>query len=106
MRIICIEEHAIDLDIAKAAQPALQREAPYIGLQSSVPRPRLKDRPSAVTMQEAVALGTDVGEGRIREMDDHGIQMQVVSWISPAPPTGDCVAGLQSSPTRRCRTLR
>jgi hypothetical protein len=55
MRIICIEEHAIDLDIAKAAQPALQREAPYIGLQSSVPRPRLKDRPSAVTMQEAVA---------------------------------------------------
>jgi hypothetical protein len=55
MRIICIEEHAIDLDIAKAAQPALQREAPYIGLQSSVPRPRLKDRPSAVTIQEAVA---------------------------------------------------
>jgi predicted TIM-barrel fold metal-dependent hydrolase len=84
MRIICIEEHAIDLDIAKAAQPALQHEAPYIGLQSSVPRPRLADRPSAVTMQEAVALGTDIGQGRIKAMDDHGIQMQVVSWISPA----------------------
>ena len=69
---------------AERAALLLQREAPYIGLQSSVPRPRLKDRPSAVTMQEAVALGTDVGEGRIREMDDHGIQMQVVSWISPA----------------------
>jgi uncharacterized protein len=62
MRIICIEEHAIDLDIAKAAQPAPQHEAPYIGLQSSVPRPRLADRPSAVTMQEAVALGTDRGQ--------------------------------------------
>lgn len=84
MRIICIEEHAIDLDIAKAAQPALQHEAPYMGLQSSVPRPRLADRPSAVTMQEAVALGTDLGQGRIKAMDDHGIQMQVVSWISPA----------------------
>ena len=32
MRIICIEEHALDPDIAKAAQPALQLEAPYIGL--------------------------------------------------------------------------
>ena len=84
MRIICIEEHAIDLDIVKAAQPALQHEAPYIGLQSSVPRPRLADRPSAVTMQEAMALGTDLGQGRIKAMDDHGIQLQVVSWISPA----------------------
>ena len=42
MRIICIEEHVIDLDIAKAAQLALQREAPYIGLQSSVPGHALK----------------------------------------------------------------
>ena len=84
MKIICIEEHAIDLEILKAAQPALQREAPYIGLQSSVPRPRLGNRPSAVTMNEAVELGTDIGEGRIREMDDHGIDMQVVSWVSPA----------------------
>lgn len=84
MRIICIEEHAIYLDIAKAAQPALQREAPYIGLQSSVPRPHLEDRPSAVTMREAVALGTDIGQRRIKEMDDHGIQMQAVSWVSPA----------------------
>ena len=29
MRIICIEEHALDPDIAKAAQPALQLEAIY-----------------------------------------------------------------------------
>ena len=84
MKIICIEEHAIDLQILEAAQPALEREAPYIGLQSSVSRPRLGSRPSAVTMKEAVELGTDIGEGRIKEMDEHGIQMQVVSWVSPA----------------------
>jgi predicted TIM-barrel fold metal-dependent hydrolase len=84
MKIICIEEHAIDLEILKAAQPALQREAPYIGLQSSVPRQRHGDRPSAVTMKEAIELGTDIGEGRIKHMDEHGIQMQVVSWVSPA----------------------
>jgi uncharacterized protein len=106
--IICIEEHAIDLDIAKAAQPALQREAPYIGLQSSVPRPRLKDRPSAVTMQEAVALGTDVGEDRIREMDDHGIQMQVVSWISPAQlaPADQAVSLTRAANDRLAEAIR
>ena len=84
MKIITIEEHAIDLEIVKAAQPALQHEAPYIGLQSSVPRPRHENRPSAVTMKEAIELGTDLGEGRIRHMDEHGIQMQVLSWVSPA----------------------
>lgn len=35
-------------------------------------------------MREAVALGTDIGQRRIKEMYDHGIQMQVVSWVSPA----------------------
>jgi len=84
MKIICVEEHAIDLEIQKAAQPALQREAPYIGLQSSVPRPRHSDRPSAVTMQEAIELGTGIGEDRIKHMDAHGIQMQIVSYVSPA----------------------
>jgi uncharacterized protein len=87
MKIICIEEHAIDLEILKAAQPALQREAPYIGLQSSVARPRYGDRPSAVTMKEAVELGTGIGEDRITHMDEHGIQMQVVSCVSPAQLT-------------------
>jgi predicted TIM-barrel fold metal-dependent hydrolase len=84
MKIITIEEHAIDLEIVKGAQPALQHEAPYIGLQSSLPRPRHANRPSAVTMKEAIELGTDLGEGRIRHMDEHGIQMQVLSWVSPA----------------------
>jgi len=83
MKIICIEEHAIDLEIMRAAQPALRREAPYIGLQSSVARPRHRDRPSAVTMGEAIELGTDLGEGRIRHMDAHGIDV-VVEGDGPA----------------------
>jgi uncharacterized protein len=49
-----------------------------------VPRPRLGNRPSAVTMKAAVERSTDIGEGRIKEMDEHCIQMQVVSWVSPA----------------------
>lgn len=108
MRIICIEEHALDPDIAKAAQPALQVEAPYIGLQSSVPRPHLAERPSAVTMKEAVALGGDIGQGRIKAMDDYGIQMQVVSWVSPAQlvPADQAVSLTQAANDRLAKAIR
>jgi uncharacterized protein len=85
VKLICIEEHAIDPAIARAAQPALQREAPYMSLQNShsvAPSPG--DRPSMVEMTEAVKLGTDLGEGRIRRMDEHGIDVQVVSYSTPA----------------------
>jgi hypothetical protein len=82
MRIICIEEHAIDLDIAKAAQPALQREAPYIGLQSSVPRPRLKDQPSAVTMTHDVVAAIDPAndEPRLLERIHHLAAPHCGNW--------------------------
>jgi uncharacterized protein len=85
VKLICIEEHAIDPAIARAAQPALHREAPYMSLQNShsvAPSPG--DRPSMVEMTEAVKLGTDLGEGRIRRMDEHGIDVQVVSYSTPA----------------------
>ena len=35
VRLICIEEHAIDPVIENAAQPVLQREAPYMALLNS-----------------------------------------------------------------------
>jgi uncharacterized protein len=86
VKLICIEEHAIDPAIAHAAQPALQREAPYMGLQSSpnaASQPRDGHRPVLVEMSEAIELGTDLGDGRIRNMGEHGIDMQVVSYSSP-----------------------
>jgi len=86
MKLICIEEHAIDRPIAQAARPVLQCEAPYMGLQSS-PDAILEtppaDRPSLVEFSEAVKLADDLGDGRIRHMDEHGIDMQIVSYSSP-----------------------
>jgi predicted TIM-barrel fold metal-dependent hydrolase len=87
MKLICIEEHAVDPEIGKAAQPALDVEAPYMGLVSSAnaaSTPRNSHRPTLVRMDEALRLGTDLGEGRIRHMDEQGIDMQVVSYSSPA----------------------
>lgn len=37
------------------------------------------DRPSLIEVSKALMLGTDLGDGRIRNMDEHGIDMQVVS---------------------------
>lgn len=85
-RLICIEEHRVDTAIAEAAQPLLRREAPYMGLQSSREASayaRAVNRPSLVELTEAIALGTDLGEGRLKKMDEHGIDMQVVSYSSP-----------------------
>jgi uncharacterized protein len=87
VKLICIEEHAIDPAIERAAQPAVQREAPYLGLQNTrnvAAQPGTGDRPSLVEMAKAITLGTDLGDGRIRNMDEHGIDMQVMSYSSPA----------------------
>lgn len=63
-------------------------EAPYAGLVDSAnvaSRPHDNHRPAVVAMPEALALGADLGEGRFKNMDAQGIQMQVVSWANPLP---------------------
>ncbi len=87
MRLICVEEHAIDRSIAEAASERLDQEAPYMRLQSSPgssQRNASDVRPRVVEMPEAFRLGSDLGEGRIHKMDEHGIDMQIVSYCNPA----------------------
>ncbi|MBE1495927.1 putative TIM-barrel fold metal-dependent hydrolase [Amycolatopsis lexingtonensis] len=85
MTLICIEEHAIDPPIAEAARPVLDREAPYLRMQSSSSSPVRPGpgRHPAVDIHEAIRLGTDLGPDRVRRMDEHGIDTQIVSWTSP-----------------------
>jgi uncharacterized protein len=85
MKIVCVEEHTVDLEMQSAALPLLRTEAPYlaaISLEES--EPRSPHRAARVAMKEAVGLGLDLGEGRIKEMDAAGIQMQIVSSGTPA----------------------
>ncbi|GLY77191.1 amidohydrolase family protein [Actinoallomurus iriomotensis] len=85
MTLICIEEHAIDPAIMEAAGPVLARGAPYLRFQStsSAPVRPGPGRSPAVDQATAYRLGTDLGEERIRRMDEHGIDVQIVSWTSP-----------------------
>ncbi len=95
MKLICIEEHAVDHAIAQAARQVLQRDAPYMGLQSSLAaaaQKRGSDRPSLVELSEAIRLADDLGDGRIQDMDQHGIDMQIVSYSSPAQLVPDELA--------------
>lgn len=86
MRLICVEEHAIDEAIMAAAKSTMEQQAPYARVQSAAsaaaPDP---DAPAqhVVEMGEAVRAGGDLGAGRLRDMDEHGIDLQVVSYSSP-----------------------
>lgn len=103
MKLICIEEHAIDQAIMQAAKPTLDQEAPYMRLQSSpnvVGKQQEGDtRPRPVEMEEAIRLGSDLGEGRIQKMDEHGIDLQIISYSSPAQlaPTNQAVGLTQAA---------
>lgn len=86
MKIICVEEHTIDPEMGQASAPALLREAPYISTleESDAPWPPGSGHPMVVSMPEAFKLAADIGAGRIKAMDEHGIQMQVLSYSTPA----------------------
>ena len=86
MKIICIEEHVMDLDIAKAAQPAVQAMAPYTSHQRSgkaSAQPRNPHRPTRTSFKDGIDHGTEFGAGRLAEMDAQGIRMQIMSYNNP-----------------------
>lgn len=84
MKIICIEEHTVDRELAAATKDAQALEAGYMADWGS----RVPDRhpvgpasrPYLIPFSESLALAPDVGAGRIAEMDKHGIDMQIVSY--------------------------
>ena len=60
-----------------------------------------------VALQEALELAADIGDGRIKHMDEHGIQMQVVSYGSLAQlvPAGQAVALTQAANNRLAEAI-
>ena len=84
MRIITLEEHTLDADITKAAQGAQAAEASYIAdlLNSDDRTEPLADRPSLIPFRDFVPKASDVGAGRLADMDAHGIDMQVLSYTN------------------------
>ena len=84
MRIICVEEHTLDLAIARASQPAMAEQAPYVfdlgnGFQDE-PGTQADERPRLQSPKRAMELVGRPLVDRLSDMDVAGIDMQVVSY--------------------------
>ena len=88
MKIICLEEHALDPAIGKATQQAQAAEAPYLaelmrGTQDE-PADFHDDRPHLAPLKTIMARGADLGTDRLAQMDEAAIDMQILSYSSPS----------------------
>ena len=117
MKLICVEEHAIDPATAQAAWPAIRAQAPYLSDWGS----RVEDgvhvadrtRPHVISAKQSAQKLPDLGAGRLADMDAAGIGMQVLSYggapqLAPLPQALDLhraandrmAQAIQAHPTR------
>ncbi|MBJ3816868.1 amidohydrolase [Shimwellia pseudoproteus] len=84
MKIITIEEHVSDPDIARACQQRSQAESPYfmdwVKASRDIPELLSQDFPHLVGAQTAITRAADMGEQRLANMDACGIDMQILSY--------------------------
>ncbi|MFH6756556.1 hypothetical protein ACHEVH_00465, partial [Escherichia coli] len=82
MKIICLEEHYLNRDLGQAFMPAALEQAPYLidwgktvadGNNSDRSRPQIEK--NTLINQK----GVDLGSRRLRDMDEAGITMQILS---------------------------
>jgi len=86
MKIITIEEHTVDADIAKVTMAAQSAQAGYMADWTDRVTEQTKsfkeNRPHLVSIKKAMEGARDIAAGRIADMDRHGIDMQVLSYSS------------------------
>ncbi len=91
MKIICVEEHTSDQGLQTAGQPKQQANAAYFTQVGNSFPGQLEDgddkRPMTIDFRLSAKLAADVGEGRIARMDEHGIDVQVLSYSNPPQDT-------------------
>ena len=86
MRIITLEEHYLDPAIAAAGAPLARELSPDFAAAYD-PASGLSYTPSAQVLQ-------DLGQGRIADMDTHGISMQVLSCLTTQQVPADVAPDL------------
>ncbi len=91
MKIICVEEHTIDRELLRAGQPKQQVEAGYMTEVGTCFEGKMEDgddlRPMAIDFETSSKLGADTGSGRIALMDQHKIDMQILSYSNQPQST-------------------
>ncbi|KGQ70165.1 amidohydrolase [Chelonobacter oris] len=97
MKIIAVEEHIQSPALAKVMMPAMLAQAPFLldwgkDVADSITDP---SRPQVIAAGDSLKKLADVGEGRLREMDEYGIDMQMLSYAG-LPQLVEGAAGVQA----------
>ena len=110
MKLICIEEHALDGALAAVTQGAEAAEAPYRAdlAGKGAPPADGADRPQLVLGGDIKAALGDLGAGRIAQMDRHGIDMQILSYsnspqLAPIAQAADLVRAANDRLAQACQ---
>ena len=102
MNLICVEEHIGDPDLLKAGQPKQKANAGYFTEVGTRFKGSLEDGddklPMSLDFNISGKLLTQSGEERIAQMDEHGIDRQILSYSNP---TQDTPAGEEIELTQR-----
>jgi len=84
MKLICVEEHVLDPAIGAATRDLVAAEAPFLSGWGSrfIDGQHVTDptRPHVLAPSESARKCLDVGAARLADMDDAGIDMQVLSY--------------------------
>ena len=91
MKIICVEEHIGDQDLFEAGQPKQKAEGSYFTEVGTRFRGTLEDGddklPMALNFQVSTKLLMQPGSERIQQMDQHGIDMHILSYSNATQDT-------------------
>lgn len=84
MKLICVEEHVLDPAIGVATQGLVRAQAPYLPDWGSrvIDGQKVVDRsrPHVIASGESARKALDMGAKRLADMDEAGIDMQVLSY--------------------------
>ena len=89
MKVITIEEHVLNPAVAQASAPAMRQLSPHWAAAF--------DPASGLPYTPSPDVLADLGEGRVADMDKHGITMQVLSNLSTQQVPADVAPDLVRS---------
>ncbi|XBW52549.1 amidohydrolase family protein [Dickeya fangzhongdai] len=96
MKVICLEEHTLDKPLGMASLPVALAQAPFLsdwGRTVSDGNNPDRRRPQIEKNGLINVKGADIGDGRLNDMDNAGITMQVLSigGFSHLAPAADVI---------------